>query len=127
MRPLQVVVRWLISALSLLAAAAILPGVSIDGFFGAVVVAAVIAVINAALLPLIAALRLPFTLILNFLLVLVADAWMLMAADALTDRAISVGSFWRALLTALVAALWPAWRLRRIAPAALLRRFSNER
>jgi uncharacterized membrane protein YvlD (DUF360 family) len=104
MRPLQVVVRWLISALSLLAAAAILPGVSIDGFFGAVVVAAVIAVINAALLPLIAALRLPLTLILNFLLVLVADAWMLMAADALTDRAISVGSFWRALLTALVAA-----------------------
>ena len=32
-----------------------------------------------------------------------------------------------ALLTAFVAALWPAWRLRRASPVSLLRSFSNER
>jgi uncharacterized membrane protein YvlD (DUF360 family) len=104
LRVTALVLRWLVGALSLLVAAAIVPGVSIDGFLGAVVVAAVIGVLNAALPPLIAALRLPFTLVLNFLLVLFADAGMLLLADAITDRAISVDSFWRALLTALVAA-----------------------
>jgi putative ABC transport system permease protein len=35
--------------------------------------------------------------------------------------------FLLALLTAFVAALWPAWRLRRASPVSLLRSFSNER
>jgi uncharacterized membrane protein YvlD (DUF360 family) len=104
LRPTHLLVRWLVGAASLLVAAAIVPGVSIEGFLGAIVVAAVIGVLNALLPPLIAALRLPLTLVLNFLLVLVADALMLMIADAVTERAISVTSFWRALLTALVAA-----------------------
>jgi len=32
-----------------------------------------------------------------------------------------------ALAAALLAALWPAWRLARMEPAALLRIFANER
>ncbi len=103
-RPIRLVVSWLVAALALLVAAAIVPGVSIDGFLGALVVAAVIGVLNAILPPVIAALRLPFALVLNFLLILVADAAMLLIADELTDNAISVQNFGRALLTALVAA-----------------------
>ncbi len=104
LRPTGLLLRWLVGALSLLVAAAIVPGVAIEGFLGAVVVTALISILNALLPPLIAALRLPLTLVLNFLLVLVADAVMLMIADSLTEGAISVASFWRALLTALVAA-----------------------
>ena len=41
------VVSWLVSALALMAAAAIVPGASIEGFWGALLVAAVVGVLNA--------------------------------------------------------------------------------
>ena len=97
------VVSWLVSALALMAAAAIVPGASIEGFWGALLVAAVVGVLNAFVPPLIAALRLPFTLVLGFLLVLFADAAMLLIADSLTEGAIKLDSFWAALLVALLA------------------------
>jgi len=103
LRPLRLVVSWLVSALSLLAAAAILPHVSVDGFGGAVLVAAFIAVLNALLPPMVAALRLPFMLAIGFILVLIVDALILRAASAVFDNAIHVDSFGWALLTALVA------------------------
>ncbi|MDH4177767.1 MAG: phage holin family protein [Thermoleophilia bacterium] len=104
LRPTRLVLSWLVGALALLGAAAIVPGVRVEGFLGAAVVAILVGILNALLPPLIAALRLPFTLALNFLLVLVADAMMLLAADSLTHSAISIPSFRRALLTALVVA-----------------------
>ena len=103
LRPAGLIVSWIVSALALLVAAEILPGASVEGFWGALLVAAVVGVLNALVPPLIAALRLPFTLVLGFLLVLFADAAMLMAADALTEGAIKLDSFWNALLVALVA------------------------
>jgi uncharacterized membrane protein YvlD (DUF360 family) len=102
-RLLPVLVSWVVGALALLAAAGLLPGATIEGFWGALLVAAVLAVLNAIVPPLIAALRLPFTLILGFLLVLFANAAMLVIADRLTEGTISVDSFWDALLVALVA------------------------
>src|SRR4051812_17088659 len=51
LRPLRLLVTWVASAASLLVAAWILPGLSIDGFGGALLAAAVIAVLNAVLVP----------------------------------------------------------------------------
>ena len=104
LRPVRLLVGWLVSALALLVAAAVVPGVSIPSFRGAAVVAAIVAVLNAVLPPIVAALRLPFMLVLGFLLVLVLDAWILLIASSIDDRAIQVDSFWWALLAALVAA-----------------------
>ena len=103
-RAVRLVSSWLVSALSLLFAAAIVPGVEIDGFWGAVLVAAVIAVLNAFLPPILAALRLPLTLVFGFLLALFLNALMLWLASELTDGAIEVSSFGWALVAALVAA-----------------------
>jgi uncharacterized membrane protein YvlD (DUF360 family) len=94
---------WIVAALALLAAAAIVPGASVEGFWGALLVAAVVAALNAVLPPLVAALRLPLTLVLGFLLVLVVNAGILLLADSLTDGAIQLDSFWAALGVALVA------------------------
>jgi uncharacterized membrane protein YvlD (DUF360 family) len=94
---------WIVSALALLLAAAIIPGASVEGFWGALLVAAVVAALNAVLPPLVAALRLPFTLVLGFLLVLAVNAGILLLADSLTDGAIQLDSFWAALGVALVA------------------------
>jgi uncharacterized membrane protein YvlD (DUF360 family) len=103
-RPIRVIAAWILAALSLMAAAWIVPGASIEGFWGALLVAAIVAGLNAVLPPVLAALRLPFTLVAGFLLVLLADAAMLVVADKIADNAIHLDSFWIALLVALVAA-----------------------
>ena len=96
------VVSWLATGVAFMVAAGILPGVYIDGFWGALLVAAVTAVLNAVIPPVLAALRLPATLVLGFVLVLVADALILLATDALTDGILRVDGFGWALLAALV-------------------------
>jgi uncharacterized membrane protein YvlD (DUF360 family) len=103
-KPLRLLVSWLVAAAALFVAAWIVPHVEVKTFLGAVVVSLVIAVLNALVPPVVAAIKLPLTLVLGFLIVLVLDALMLLAASAITDNAIEVDSFWWALLTALIAA-----------------------
>jgi uncharacterized membrane protein YvlD (DUF360 family) len=102
-KPLRIVIAWILSAVAILVAAGIVPGVHVNGFGGALIAAAVIAVMNAILPPILAALRLPFTLVLGILLVLVVDALMFMAASELVPEWISVDGFGDALLAALLA------------------------
>jgi uncharacterized membrane protein YvlD (DUF360 family) len=104
LRPVRLVVNWLISALGILVAASLVPGAEVRGFGGAVVVAAIVAVLNAVLPPVIAALRLPFTVAIGFLLVLALDAAILLiVADILSDD-LQVDDFWAALGVSIVAA-----------------------
>ena len=98
------IVSWVAAGVAFIVAAGILPGVWIDGFWGALLVAAVVAVLNAVIPPVLAALRLPATLVLGFLLVLFADAGILLATDALTDGILRVDGFGWALLASLVVA-----------------------
>jgi uncharacterized membrane protein YvlD (DUF360 family) len=104
-RPLRLLVAWFVSALTLLFAAWVTPGVDIRGFGGALVAAAVIAILNALLPPVLAALRLPFTLVLGLLLVLVLDAVMFLLAEEIAPDSISVDSFWSALAAAFIASV----------------------
>ena len=104
-RPLRLAFSWALSAASLYVAAALVPGVSIGAFGGALLVAALIAVLNAVLPPVVAALRLPLTLALGFVAVLLVDALLLeLASDALPDY-IGVDSLGDAFLAALVMAV----------------------
>jgi uncharacterized membrane protein YvlD (DUF360 family) len=102
-RPGRLLLSWFISAVALVVAASLVPGISIESFGGAIAVAAVVAILNALLPPIVAALRLPFTLVAGFLLVLVLDAFMLKLAADILESAMTVDSFWWALLAALVA------------------------
>jgi uncharacterized membrane protein YvlD (DUF360 family) len=102
LRPLRLLVGWLIASAAILFAAWVVPGVAVEDTRGAIVAAALIAILNAILPPLVAALRLPFTLLLGFVLVLLLDAAMLVLAAELAPDAISVDSFGWALLAALV-------------------------
>jgi uncharacterized membrane protein YvlD (DUF360 family) len=103
LRPLQLIISWILAALALGLTAAILPGVDIDDWGGAFVVAAVIAALNAVIPPIFAALRLPLTLVFGFLISLFLSAAVLwFSADALTS--FTVDSFWWALLASLVMA-----------------------
>ena len=104
LRLFPVLLSLLGTGVALMVAAGVLPGVHIDSFWGALVVAAIVAALNAIIPPLLAALRLPLTLVLGFLLVLIADAAILLIADALTDGVLRVDSFGWALLASLVVA-----------------------
>jgi len=103
-RLVRVLVSWLVATLALIVAAEIVPGVSVQGFGGALLAAALIAILNAVLPPAVAALRLPFTLALGFVLVLVVDALMLLVVSEVAPEAISVDTFGDALLASLVMA-----------------------
>ena len=103
-RLVHVLLSWLVAAVSVLIAAAIVPGVSVGDFLDALAAAAGIAALNAVLPPLLAALRLPFTLALGFVTVLALDAVILLIVPHITGRRIVVDSFGAALLAALVIA-----------------------
>ena len=100
------VVSWFATGVALMVASWVLPGVDIGSFWGALVVAAVVALLNAVIPPVLAALRLPLTLVLGFLLVLIADAVILQIAAGLnvTDGVFSVDNFGWALLAAFIVA-----------------------
>jgi uncharacterized membrane protein YvlD (DUF360 family) len=104
LKPLRLLISWVLTAVAFGVAAAILPGVDIEGAWGALAVAAVAAVLNAILPPVVAALRLPFTLVLGFLLVLILNAVVLKLASDLLENAFHVDNFWWALLAALLVA-----------------------
>ena len=103
LRPLHLVVAWLVAATSLLIAAWIVPGASVNGFLGALAAALAIALLNAIVPPVLAALRLPLQVLTGLILILIADALMLLAADRITDGDLQVDSFWSALGVAFVA------------------------
>src|SRR3954454_17427426 len=104
LRPLRLLISWIVAAASIWVAAGLVPGVALDQTGAAFVVAALIAVLNALLPPVLAALRLPFMLVAGFLLVLLADARLLVIAHEVVPDDIHVGSFGDALLAALVMA-----------------------
>ena len=99
-------VSWFATGVALMVASWALPGVDIGTFWGALVVAAVVAALNAVIPPVLAAIRLPLTLVLGFLLVLIADALILQLAAELniTDGVFSVDNFGWALLAAFIVA-----------------------
>ncbi|MGZ6697521.1 MAG: phage holin family protein [Solirubrobacteraceae bacterium] len=102
LRPVRLLIAWVIAAVAVAIAAWLLPGVALERTGAAFVVAAVIAVLNAILPPLLAALRLPFTLVAGFLLGLLGDALVLVLADAILPNDVHVSSFGTALLASLV-------------------------
>jgi uncharacterized membrane protein YvlD (DUF360 family) len=100
----RLLTAWLAAAFSFWVAAAILPGVDVDGVLGALVVAAVLAALNALVPPLLAALRLPFTLALGFVLALALNAFLLKLSSDFVDGTFIVDNYWWAFLAALVVA-----------------------
>ena len=70
---------WVVGAVAVYVAAAILPRFDVGDFWAALLAALIIGLLTALLPPLIAAIRLPYTVASTFLLVLVVDALILRA------------------------------------------------
>ena len=90
-------IRLLISALVAFGLSSLLPGVHIDSFVTALILALVLAVLNMLLKPIMVILTLPITIITFGLFLLVINAAIILLASKLVDG-FKVDGFWWALL-----------------------------
>ena len=101
------ILRLLLSALAVLLLANILPGVRVDSYGIAVLVAVVLSLLNLIVKPLLIILTLPVTLITLGLFLLVINAVIILLASKLVTG-FSVDGFWTALLFSLLLSLLQA-------------------
>lgn len=96
--------NWLVAALAVAIAAYLLPGISITGFFAALVTALILGLINAFIKPLVVLLTLPINILTLGLFTLVINALLVMLTAVIVPGFLVAG-FWWALLFSLVLAL----------------------
>lgn len=91
----------LISAVAVIITAKLLPGIKIDDFMSALLVAVVLAFLNAVVKPVLTILTIPITFFTLGFFLLVINAVIILIADKLIDE-FYVKSFWWALLFSLI-------------------------
>jgi putative membrane protein len=97
-------VRLLLTALAVLVTAYLLPGVHVENFFWALLVAGVLALFNVTLKPLMILITIPVTVITLGLFLLVINAIVILLASAIIPG-FGVDGFWWALGFSLVLSL----------------------
>ncbi len=97
-------INWLVNALVIIVVAYILPGVHIENFLTALVVALVLGVLNLLVKPLLIVLTLPITLITFGLFLLVINALLILLTDLIVPG-FQVDGFWWAVLFSFLVSL----------------------
>lgn len=98
---MSLLLRWVISAASVMAAAYVVPGVSVRSFWAALIAALIIGLVNALIRPLVLLLTLPVNVITLGLFTLVVNALMFWLASSIA-KGFDVANFKAAFLGALV-------------------------
>ena len=101
---MKFILKWLCSALALLAVAYLYSGVVVTSFTGALIAAAVLGVLNTIIRPLLVLLTLPVTVVTLGLFMFVINALMFWAAASLVSG-LNVNGFWAALIGSLIYSL----------------------
>jgi len=119
----SLLLRWLLSALALLAVAYVYPGVRIESFFAAAVAALALGLVNALVRPVLVILTLPVTIVTLGLFLFVINALLFwLVAEMVKGFAVQgflaalIGSVLYSLITTLVSWLVGGKRKRRRAP-----------
>ena len=98
---MRLVLKWLLSAVALLAVAYVYSGVQVNNFVSALIAAAVIGLLNAVLRPVLVILTLPVSIVTLGLFLFVINALMFWSASGLLSG-FHVAGFWAALLGSLI-------------------------
>ena len=98
---MKLLVKWLLSAASLLFVAYIYSGVEVQSFTSALIAAFVIGLFNVVLRPVLVVLTLPVTIVTVGLFLFVINALMFWAAAGILDG-FHVNGFWAAVLGSLI-------------------------
>lgn len=91
---MQILINLLLSALAVIISAYVLPGVTVDGFFTAIVVAILLSVVNTFIKPLIVLLTLPINIMTLGLFSLIINALMVMLVTAIVPGFKVDGILW---------------------------------
>lgn len=100
---MTIILRWVINALALLAAATIIPGFHVESFYAALIAALILGLVNALVRPIVLVLTLPVTIVTLGLFVFVINAGMLWFMSTMV-KGITIDGFWVAVLAAIF--LW---------------------
>lgn len=95
------IIRLFLSAVAVIITSYLLPGVHVDDFLDAFIVAAVLALFNAVVKPVLVILTIPITIMTLGLFLLVINALLIMLADYVVGG-FEVGNFWWALAFSLI-------------------------
>ena len=101
---MRIILHWLLSALAVIAAAYLIPGITLSGFSVALIVALVLGLFNAVIRPVLILLTLPIQIITLGLFTLVINALLVMLTSAVVPG-FAVAGFWTALFFSLVLSL----------------------
>lgn len=94
-------IRLLVSTVAVILSAYILPGVSVDSFITAIIVAIILSLLNVLVKPVLIILTIPFTVFTLGLFLLVINAIIILMTDWIIDGFV-VNGFWYALLFSIV-------------------------
>ena len=101
---MKLILKWLFSALALLAVAYIYSGVQVANYTSALWAAAVIGLLNILVRPLLVVLTIPVTIVTLGLFLFVINALMFWAAGSMLDG-FHVAGFWAAMLGSMIYSL----------------------
>jgi len=98
---MNILLRILISGIAIIVTSYLLPGVHIESFLSAVIVAAVLALLNSILKPFLVVLTIPVTILTLGLFLLVINALIILIASSIVPGFI-VDGFWWALIFSII-------------------------
>ncbi|MET3913635.1 putative membrane protein [Variovorax sp. OAS795] len=101
---MRIILKWLLSAVALLAVAYLYPGVQVNSFGSALLAAAVIGLLNMIVRPVLVVLTLPVTIVTLGLFLFVINALLFWAASGLLSG-FQVSGFVAALIGSLIYSL----------------------
>ncbi len=110
---MRLILNLLVSGLAVFISAYILPGVTVDGYLTAILVAIVLGVVNAFIKPILVLLALPVEVLTLGLFIFVINAALVLLVAAIVPG-FKVSSFWMALLFSIVLSL-VSWFLHSLA------------
>lgn len=98
---MNILLRILISGIAIIVTSYLLPGVHIESFLSAIIVAAVLALLNSILKPFLVVLTIPVTIVTLGLFLLVINALIILIASSIVPGFI-VDGFWWALIFSII-------------------------
>jgi len=101
---MSIIISLIVSAIAVFVTGYILPGIHIENFLTAVIIAVVLGVLNSFVKPILTILTLPITIVTLGLFVLVINALLVMLATLIVPG-FHVDSFWWALAFAIILSL----------------------
>jgi putative membrane protein len=94
---MRILIKLLLTALAVVILANVLPGIHVDGYVTAIIVAVVLALLNFLVKPILVILTLPATILTLGLFLFVINAVVILIVDYLV-QGFSADSFWWALI-----------------------------